>query len=228
MKSGKISFKLGFLLIIALVFSLFFINLFWSIIPIFQYRKNAIILIIGDYGPFNDSNYDDDFLSEKYREYWGVRAEELKKFTNWEVYYCYEKTFNFQLSYFKNLLVIIEGHGSVSNYYNSHYIKINEQKRIYASEFKIQCNNLTLVIDSCFSYNWYSDFSHKNLNYLFTSDLSNNVSWSRYQYLPEPYDNLIIQRYNRFFLDAFLKDYSYQKANETAWINMTQFNLMNY
>ncbi len=213
------------ILLILLFFSLFLNNLF-QIIPIFQCHNNAIILIIGDCGPFNDSLYDDDFLSEKYKEYWEVRAEELKNFTNWEVYLCYEKTFCFQLSYFKNLLVIITGHGAVSNYYNSHYIVINDKKIIYANELEISCSNLTIVINSCYSNRWYSDFNHKTLNHLFTSDLCNNVSSGHYQYLPEPY-NLIIQRYDRFFLDAFLKGYSYQKANETAWINMTQFDLIN-
>ncbi len=91
------------------------------------------------------------------------------------------------ISYFKNLLVIITGHGTVSNYYNSHYIVINDQERIYANELEIGCSNLTIVVNSCYSNRWYSDFSHKALNHLFTSDFCNNVSSGRHQYLPEPY-----------------------------------------
>lgn len=216
--------------VIAVLIILFFIinTIIPPLIPIFQYRKNAIVLIIGDYGSFNDTDYTDEFLSIKFKEYWETRAEELKKSTNCEIYFCYEDVFNFQLSYFANLLVIINGHGSVSEYYNSHYIRINEQKKIYASEFQVRCSNLTLVISSCYSYSWYFDFHHKKLENLFTSDLCNNVSFFRYQYIPfEPYNNLTVQCYSRFFIDALLKNYSYQKANETAWINMTQFNLAN-
>ncbi len=84
-----------FLILLLLLGFFLFLNNLFQIIPIFQYQNNAIILIIGDYGSFNDSRYDDDFLSEKYKEYWEVRAEELKNFTNWKVYLCYEKIFNF-------------------------------------------------------------------------------------------------------------------------------------
>ncbi|MHA1222121.1 MAG: hypothetical protein ACTSP3_02435 [Candidatus Heimdallarchaeaceae archaeon] len=229
MKRRKKSYKRRSIIVVVLLILLFFsVNLFFPIIPILQCKNNAIILIIGDFGTFNNLYYNDEFLAEKYEEYWKSRAEDLKKIIGWEVYFCYEKTFNFQLNYFKNLLVIIEGHGAVSSYYNSHYIVINKQDRIYASEFKPRCSNLTLVIDSCYSYNWYSDFSHKSLNGLFTSDLSNKRSCCFYQYIPfEPYNNMTIQRYDRFFLDAFLNGLSYHKANETAWINMTQFGLDN-
>jgi len=226
MKSGKRDCKIT-CVIIAGILALFLIcNSIFSFFPILQYRENAIVIIIGDGRPFNQSLYDDDFVSERYKEYWELRVEELEVFTGWEIYFCYEKTFNFQLSYFTNLLLIIEGHGLFSDYYHSHYIKINENNRIYANELQPKCKNLTLVIDSCYSNHWHSDFTHKSLNGLFTSDLNYSLSYYRPQIGFPPDYNMTIQSFDRFFLDAFLKGFSYQKSNETAWINMTFFGLV--
>ena len=225
MKSRKRDCIITSVFIVGILTLFLIFNSIFSFFPILQYRENAIIIIIGDIGTFNDSNYDDEFLSEKYKEYWELRVEELKVHTSWKIYFCHEKTFNFQLSSFTNLLLIIEGHGSFSDYYHSHYIIINENNRIYANELQPRCKNLTLIVDSCYSNHWHSDFNHAGLNGLFTSDLSYNLSYFRYQIGFKPDYNMTIQRFDRFYLDSFLKGFSYQKANETAWINMTYFGL---
>ncbi len=227
MKIGKRERKIISLVVLCMLILFIIFNSIFSFVPILQYRENAIVIIIGDLGELNDQLYDDEFISERYKEYWEKRIVELQSYTNWKIYFHYKTTFNFQLSYFTNLFLIIEGHGSFSEYYNSHYIKINEEKRIYADELHPNCKNLTLVIDSCYSKHWYLDFDHVGLNGLYTSDLSYNLSYFDYQILFPPDYNLTIQRFDRFYLDAFLKGFSYLKSNETAWINMTHFGLVN-
>lgn len=226
MKSGKRDCKITCVIITGILALFLICNSIFSFFPILQYRENAIIIIVGEIGEFNNPIYDDEFVSEKYKEYWEKRVEELQNYTDWNIYFCHEKTFNFQLSYFSNLFLFVEGHGIFSDYYNSHYIIVNENNRIYANELQPRCKNLTILIDSCYSKHWYSDFNYAGLNGFYTSDLSYNRSPFLFQVGFPPDYNTSLQSFGRFYLDAFLKGYSYQKSNETAWINMTHFGLV--
>ena len=193
-------------------------------------RGDEIVLfIVGDPNLDNfleELNSDQiDILTELYYKYWSDYVEILAE--NWEFdFECFPaKLCNFKKYRYNELLVFFIGHG---NNDSSPYFTISNTNRIEVADIpsKIDCENLTVVVDSCFSYYWQIAFFHQNLNAIYTSDLTNTTSsWTIVYKVDSLTGEITLKRidsYSRYFLFALINGYSYLEANETA------YNIMQY
>lgn len=141
-------------------------------------------------------------------------AAELSQSWGWDFYSFVEQEPNFRRFQYDTLLIFFDGHGSFRND-NQYFLFEEESKRVDTIASKISCNNLTVIVNSCFSVNWLSEFTHNNLNSLYTNDLENKQTKSRIYYDPN-LDVTDVYSYSRFFIDFLQYDFNYSFANSTA------------
>ena len=142
--------------------------------------------------------------------------KEVQKKWGWDIFFYYGIQPRFQRHEYDNLLIIFSGHGS---YENSHQVfvynanRVVEVKRIGKG---INCHNLTVIVDSCYSLNWNNDFQHDNLTNIFTSDLCNSTSYS----MPYPSCTTEVENhlsFSRVFLINLYNGLDYFNANKTTF-----------
>ncbi len=201
-----------------------------SVYPFYRFvylrqGKAAIIMVIGDL--MLEKSEGSEILSRKqiktieklYYEKFFRKGEKLAERWNWD-FYCYsEKSCDFNRYRYDVLLIFFIGHGE---YRGSSFLVIRENNKIPVKDIpgKIECNNLTVVVDSCYSVNWVDDFRHEHLNGLYTSDLENKTSGYRLRYKILPDNEIVvstISSYGYFFLTSLYMSWiNYTEANETS------------
>lgn len=179
--------------------------------------QSAIIYIKGS------ANYDwDGFTNEQLENfesqcayYMITLADELSQSWGWDFYSFVEQEPDFRRFQYDTLLIFFDGHGSFRNDDNQYFLFEEESVRVDKISSKISCNNLTVVVNSCFSVNWLSEFTHDNLNSLYTNDLENKQTKSRIYY-DSNLDVTDVYSYSRFFIDFLQYGVNYSFANSTA------------
>lgn len=74
--------------------------------------------------------------------------------------------------------------------------------------------NITVIVDSCYSVNWHSNFTHTNLNALYTSDLDNTKEDYHLSFAD---GNIVrVSCYLSYFINCLILDYGYASANEES------------
>jgi len=85
---------------------------------------------------------------------------------------------------------------------------------------ELVCKNITVVVESCESVYWHTNFTNKNTNGVFTSDLWGNSSYWEATITGVGYNSssFIFEylAYDSVFLDCLLVGDSYASANDTA------------
>jgi len=124
------------------------------------------------------------------------------------------------------LTILFVGHGNNERF---DYFLINENNWIDINSIPqhINCDNLSVVVDACYSVNWIYEFRHESLNGLFTSDLQNSTTRYRVRYTVYEDGNVEFKRidcYARYFLTALISKQNYAEANTTAINIMNSFN----
>lgn len=178
----------------------------------------AIIYIRGN------ANYDwDGFTNEQlenfesqYAYYMIALADELSQSWGWDFYSFVEQEPDFRRFQYDTLLIFFDGHGSFRNDNHQYFLYGYESVRVDTIANKISCNNLTVVVNSCFSVNWLSEFTHDNLNSLYTNDLENKKTQSTVFYSSSDLHVTSVYSYNRFFLNFLQYGVNYSFANSTA------------
>ena len=195
-------------------------------------NNNAIFYIIGE-----EENYPNLFDSyclnshhQRLRAQYNAEYRVTKKLSDcwkWDFYAFYGCIPLFNKYEYDTLLVFFHGHGGQKRGKQFFCFKYNFSMNVKTIAKKIHCNNLTVVVTSCYSVNWYEDFSHENLNGLFTCDLKNKICWESAKSYPIPlklepqyYPFWYIAEsinFNNHFIKALLTGQNYREANTTAY-----------
>ena len=192
-----------------------------------KYGESAIIFIIGDirieeeFPSINAAQIES--LEKQYYNYWNNLAEILSDDWGWD-YYCYlTRNINLMKFHYSKLLLLFVGHGK---YENQQYFALTKNKWIVVSNIprNIECNNLTVVVDSCQSVNWVAEFEHENLNRIYTGDLNNETSYQKiifyYNSSTSEIQLQYINAFSSYFISALLGGQSFEQANFTAYNTM--------
>jgi hypothetical protein len=179
--------------------------------------QSAIFYIRGN------ANYDwEDYTSEELESferqcafYMINLAAKLSQSWGWDFYYSDEQEPDFFKYRYDTLLIFFDGHGSYRNG-NQYFLFEQESKRVDQISRRITCNNLTVIVNSCFSVNWHSEFTHDHLNSLFTNDLENKQTRTTVFFNPNSLQVTEMFSYNRFFLDFLYYGFDYSLVNSTA------------
>lgn len=209
------------LFIIIIVITIYY-TISWGIIP--ACKDDAIVFIIGCGYP-QDWDYDEELYSEfsmLYKKFWYNLSSLLSEKWGWDSYVFYKDELDFRsrLTH-KRIFVVFDGHGKYWANISTQIFQLTNDISIDVRNFQqiFKCHNLTAVVDSCFSVNWYERFSPIGLKRLYTSDLTNETShfgssWSF------DYGHLIsynISSFSTIFIDQLLAGLNYDSANITAW-----------
>jgi len=186
--------------------------------------ENAIIVVIGEPRMeeigWNLNNEQINILEKQYGEFWRVQSLNLAANWNWDIFFYYRENFNLNRFRYNTLLIVFEGHQTNED---SPTLRIsdNQKVRIESLANQVRCNNLTLIVDACFSYRWNELFLHPNINSIYTSDLENEPSYVIFYYQGgtvwnETVSFLKVDSYNYFFIKQLLNGDNYMAANTSA------------
>ncbi len=144
------------------------------------------------------------------------RVKMLREKWKWDLYIFYGVEPKFERYHYKNLMIIFSGHGTYKD--NHQLFMINRMNTLLVKNIgkSICCDNLTLIVDSCFSLNWKYDFTHENLTGVYTSDLCNSTTASS----PYPKNSTNVQYFASFdyiFITNLYNGERYDIANRTTF-----------
>ena len=221
--------KLRDRLIIVLIISLIIGGVLLYCFVYIERGENAIIYILGEQD-FDDEEFTIEELEEIEKEYSKYVSNYVTKFSDswdWDVFICD----SFEPDYFKykykTMLIFFEGHGINYNGNQYFFYTKDSPEKVKTISKQIFCNNLTIVVQSCYSVNWHYEFMHENLNYLFTNDLENNIT--RKKIFPEYTHSGIrisdVLSYNMFFINFLLSGKNYIYANTSSISLCYNYNL---
>lgn len=155
------------------------------------------------------------------------RIQLLSYFWDWDYYFYYQKEPDFTLiNEYKTVLLVFSGHGSLSGtnqifVFNQNYMRVS-----WISEALV-CKNITVVVESCESVYWQSNFTNKNTNGVYTSDLWGDNSYWEAMITSVGYNSSSFTfeylAYDSVFLDCLLVGDSYTAANDTAITNIVEY-----
>ena len=148
------------------------------------------------------------------------RTQLLSSLWNWDYYFYFQKLPDFNIiNEYKTVLLVFSGHGKLMGS-NQIFVFNQYSMRISQISEALLCNNITVVVESCYSVNWQANFTNKNTNEIFTSDLWNNSSYWEAIINGIGYDSntysFEYRAYDSVFLDCLLLGDSYSNANDTA------------
>jgi len=151
-------------------------------------------------------------------------AGELSQSWGWDFYSFDDREPNFLKFPYDTLSIFFDGHGSFQNDHQ-YFLFEEESIRVDTIASKISCNNLTVIVNSCFSVNWHSEFTHDNFNSIYTNDLENKKTQSTIIYSNEDLQVETILSYNRFYISFLQFGVNYSLANSTAMSYCYSLNL---
>lgn len=177
--------------------------------------KNTIIVVEG--GIFSS----DDFRSIGYTSLLKNATETLANMWGWDFHYFCRTINGLGSVSGDDVLLFIDGHGGVRNKkqllgINGTYIDVMKIAN------RIKAKNLTVIVNSCYSVNYYYYFHHPSMTALYTNDRFNESHTVGFSYTYDSETGEIIFCHIHSFITSMLsylyEGYSYTAAYQQYWM----------
>lgn len=203
-------------------------------------NTNAIFYIMGEKGLENGginffTETQNRDIETQYIERLFLKNKLLANLWGWDLFFFYGCTPAFQNYQYDKLLIFFDGHGSYNEYGQNFMLKSNKCFYNFSIPVnnlpkKIVCNNLTVVVQSCYSLNWRTDFLHSNLTHsIITNDQSNKTTrWVIDYRLSSLFHIQVLKIYafNNFFIKYLLTGLSYNRSYIYAQTDCMEYGLV--
>ncbi len=196
---------------------------YFVLVSTIYHGNRAVIAIIGDpyfekfFGLMSLKNKKD--LERQYFLYWEENTDRLGKYWNVSSFYYMREIPSLSSFSYSDLTIFFIGHGMYVPQSNKLYFMIREDKWIDVSQFssQIHADNITTVVDSCYSAKWVNTFKPTNLTALYYSVLgistyNINVTYY-YDFKSNSFVLSEIYSYSALFVNFLLKGYNFSHAN---------------